>query len=85
VTGVQTCALPISAAARPATRMVLGSEPYQRAFIKPRVPKPSIVTRAARDIATAGKREAPTLASVAQKPRKPKKYTLKDEERAANE
>jgi len=45
----------LAAGARPATRVLLGSKPYQAARIKPRVPKDSLVTRAARNIA--GKRK----------------------------
>lgn len=54
-------------AARPVTRAILGSRPYQAAAIKPRVPKPSLAAREARKIAQAGKREPlpePTLRDI---------------------
>ena len=38
-------------AARPVSRAIVGSKPYQSAAIKPRVPQPSIASRAARRVA----------------------------------
>jgi hypothetical protein len=63
-------------AARPATRALLASRPYQKAFIKPKVPKTGVVTRAARGIADAGKK--PKV-----KPRAPTLQDLEDARRAA--
>ena len=72
---------------RPIARSIISSKAYQRAAIKPRVPKPGLITRAARNVADAGKRSAPqTLASMAQKPKMKVKYKRKaptlEEERA---
>jgi hypothetical protein len=63
-------------AARPTTRAILASRPYQKAFIKPKVPKAGVVTRAARGIADAGKK--PKV-----KPRAPTLQDLEDARQAA--
>ena len=50
-------------AARPATRMVLGSPLYQKYAIGPKIAKPSLAARAARKISKAGKKDQ-TLKSL---------------------
>ena len=82
----------MAVAARPATRVVLGSKLYQKGFIKPRVPKPGLISREARKIADAGK-PPQTLASVASKKVTPKMKvklkrrapTLEDERKRVGE
>ena len=74
----------LAAGARPLTRAVMASTPYQKAFIKAHGAKPSLSARVARKIA--GPDDQATLKDMPKsRPQQRRKHTLKELERAVGD